>query len=239
MNRRWWVVPAAGIAGFLLYRRLRRGGLLPSMGRHGGGEMPSPAFYDTVNSAMLPGMYDRVTRDVISACPGGRVLDVGCGPGRLDVRLGEMAPSLDVTGVDIDPAMVSRAAVHATDAGVLGRVLFEVGSAGDLPFPEGRFDLVISTLSLHHWPDPVRGLAEIHRVLKPGAEALIYDVPDVIRHFVHSNAMESPSLSDMARESPFGGGTVEAFRWPGPLPLLRRLRLQKAATPGEHRPNMP
>ena len=46
-----------------------------------------------------------------------------------------------------------------------------------MPFPDGEFDLVISTLSFHHWKQPEKGLDEVYRVLREGGEAWIYDVP--------------------------------------------------------------
>lgn len=51
-----------------------------------------------------------------------------------------------------------------------------VASAGDLPFADETFDRVVSTGSLHHWKDPLRSLAETHRVLKGDGYALLYDL---------------------------------------------------------------
>jgi ubiquinone/menaquinone biosynthesis C-methylase UbiE len=48
------------------------------------------------------------------------------------------------------------------------RPSFLVGDAASLAFPDGSFDLVVSTFSMHHWADPTAGLAEIGRVLRPG-----------------------------------------------------------------------
>lgn len=225
MARRWWLIPIAGIAGGLLYRELRRGGLQCLARRLHGVGVTNLAAYDRAFSRMLyDGLYTKVALEVVEVRSAGRVLDVGCGPGRLDVRLCVMAPSLEVTGVDIDPLMVERAAFHAADAGVSGRVRFEVGDVGALPLGDGEFDQVVSTLSLHHWADPLQGLSEIHRVLKPGGEARIYDVPDRVRQFVHGGG----TMLEMAQASPFEWGLVETFRWPGPIPSLRCLRMRKA-----------
>jgi ubiquinone/menaquinone biosynthesis C-methylase UbiE len=113
-------------------------------------------------------LYARVAGEVAAAHPGGKVLEVGSGPGRLAVRLAREAPGMTLTGVDISDAMVERAARRAAGAGLSERVRFEVGDVAALPISDGEFDGVVSTLSLHHWSDPDSGLDEIYRVLKPG-----------------------------------------------------------------------
>jgi SAM-dependent methyltransferase/YHS domain-containing protein len=87
-----------------------------------------------------------------------------------------------LTGVDISGAMVERAARRAARAGLSERVRFEVGDVAALPLSDEEFDGVVSTLSLRHWSDPASGLAEIHRVLKPGGEARIYDLAHSARN---------------------------------------------------------
>ena len=224
MARRWWLIPIVGIGGALLYRELRRSGHLrmPVKGLETG-KVPNPVAYDTAYSWILDGLYTKLALEIVDSGPTGRVLDVGCGPGRLDVRLGVMVPSLEVIGVDIDPIMVDLAAAHARDAGVSGRVHFQVGDSEAMPFEDGEFDMVVSSLSLHHWADPARAMSEIHRVLRPGGEVRIYDVPDRIRQFIHGGG----SMLEMAQASPFEWGLVDTFRWPGPIPSLRCLRMRK------------
>lgn len=223
MTRRWWLVPLAGAAGLVAYREWIRGRFGPVPPRMQSCDMPSAPVYDSFSGLLVGGMYQKVALESIDACPAGRMLDVGCGPGRLDVMLGVMSPSLDVVGVDIEPSMIERATKRAEEAGISGRVHFEVGDVGAMSFGDGEFDLVISTLSMHHWPDPLKGLAEVHRVLKPGSEARIYDVPDRFRQFFHGGA----TMAELAAASPFKGGTVEVFRWPGQIPALRCLRLRR------------
>jgi ubiquinone/menaquinone biosynthesis C-methylase UbiE len=72
--------------------------------------------------------------------------------------------------------MVRIASKNAKDAGLSGRVKFQYGSAESIPFGDGYFDLIISTLSFHHWANPRECLKEIHRVLKNGGETWIYDL---------------------------------------------------------------
>jgi SAM-dependent methyltransferase len=73
--------------------------------------------------------------------------------------------------------MIARARANTDRARNRGgrRPSFLVGDVAALAFPDRSFDLVVSTLSMHHWADPTAGLAEIGRVLRPGARALIWD----------------------------------------------------------------
>jgi ubiquinone/menaquinone biosynthesis C-methylase UbiE len=107
---------------------------------------------------------------------GDRVLDVGCGPGRLAMAAQEWAGAGgEVIGIDPSPEMVKTARRNAEKAGSAAR--FELGVAESLPFPDGSFDVVLNRLMLHHLPGDLkqRGLAEMRRVLKPGGVCLVVD----------------------------------------------------------------
>jgi ubiquinone/menaquinone biosynthesis C-methylase UbiE len=71
---------------------------------------------------------------------------------------------------------MARARARAVREGSAERVRFTEGNAAALPFDDGSFDLVVSTLSLHHWRDRTAALREIRRVLKPGGRAWIWDI---------------------------------------------------------------
>ena len=103
---------------------------------------------------------------------GERILDVGCGPGRLAIAAG---PAGEACGIDPAPEMVELARRNAARTGV--SVQFEVGVIEALPYPSDHFDVVLSSLMLHHLPDELkrRGLAEVHRVLKPAGRLLAVD----------------------------------------------------------------
>jgi len=106
----------------------------------------------------------------------GAAADLGCGPGQLVIELARRAHGLHVTGIDLSDEMITRGQDNARRAGLADRVSFRQGAAQQIPFPDASLDLVVSTLSLHHWSDPVAVLNEIARVLRPGGSFLIFDL---------------------------------------------------------------
>jgi ubiquinone/menaquinone biosynthesis C-methylase UbiE len=106
----------------------------------------------------------------------GQAADIGCGPGHLAIELAQRAPGLHLTGVDLADEMLETATANAAKARVSDRVNFRNGDAAQLPFEDGSLDLVLSTLSLHHWSQPVAVLDEITRVLRPGGAYLVFDL---------------------------------------------------------------
>jgi ubiquinone/menaquinone biosynthesis C-methylase UbiE len=123
----------------------------------------------------LPALHRRVV-ELARIAPGERILDVGCGPGRLATVAATVAgPAGETCAIDPAPEMIKLARGRAARAGV--PVRFEVGVIEALPYLANRFDVVLSSLMLHHLPDDVkrRGLAEIRRVLKPGGRVVAVD----------------------------------------------------------------
>ena len=176
MSRRGALAILVGtVAAAVAAVRLAHG---PRLGRDvpGGTLIGNAGVYDTLSGLLLGSLYDLIAADVAArATAGTQVLEVGCGPGHLSTRLARRG--LAVTGVDLDPAMVESATENAKRSSDAGRApSFVVGDAALLPFPDGSFDLVVSTFSLHHWSDPAKGLAEIGRVVRPGASVLIWDL---------------------------------------------------------------
>ena len=94
------------------------------------------------------------------------VLEVGFGPG---VGIELLARSARrVFGVDPSPAMLLQARRRNVAAVREGRVELRQGSAESLPLADASCDGVLAVNSLQVWPDPLRGLCEVRRVLKPG-----------------------------------------------------------------------
>ncbi len=137
-------------------------------------------FYDGFANIMTLGQIRRLrtmTVDQALLAPGEKVLDVGCGTGGVTIpaklRVGKTG---EVAGIDPAPEMIAVASQKAKRAGI--EIGFRVGVIESLPYPDGAFDAVTSSLMMHHLPEQlqVKGLAEIRRVLKPGGRLLIADM---------------------------------------------------------------
>ena len=103
----------------------------------------------------------------------GDCLDLGCGTGSLTAAILRRAPATRVTGLDFSPEYVACAQARPDTAGAE----FRVGDACELPFPERRFDRVLSLLMLHFVPRAPDAVAEMRRVTRPGgvAAATVWD----------------------------------------------------------------
>ena len=99
----------------------------------------------------------------------GAILDVGCGTGRLLESAHTRFPGATLVGVDAAIEMVRQAQGKHPD----GAIKFQQAVAEELPFPDGSFDLVFSTMTFHHWRDRAKGAAEVARMLTPGGRWLV------------------------------------------------------------------
>lgn len=116
--------------------------------------------------------------DVVRSFPAslGQVVDLGCGPGDIDVRLARAAATTRIIGVDGSPAMlaIARQALHA--AGLEAKVSFLEGRLPGVALPDGSFDLVLCKDMLHHLPDPQVLWSEVRRLGRAGAGVCVVDL---------------------------------------------------------------
>jgi len=150
--------------------------------------MPRPAFRPALAFHALTPLYDRsndllgfgapfVKRvaDALRLAEAETLLDVGCGTGTLLAELGRRHPRAVLAGIDADPRILVRARQKLTFARV--RATLVHAYAQHLPFSDGAFDAVVSTLIFHHLSTSLKyaALGEIHRVLRPGGRFLLAD----------------------------------------------------------------
>ncbi len=131
------------------------------------------AQYDRHAKWMARRLRARIVADVSAAAlaAGARVLDAGTGPGRLPIEIAAALPHVRMDGVDVSPPMIE----YARQQPGAGGVTFTVADVAGLPFPDATFDLIVSSLSQHHWDVPEQGVRELRRVLRPGGRLWIYD----------------------------------------------------------------
>jgi SAM-dependent methyltransferase len=226
--RKLVIVAGAAAAALVVLRRGRhaaRGHQVP-----GGILIGDAVVYDTLSRLLLGPFRARIAADVAAVAPeGARVLEVGCGPGHLSTQMAHHG--FDVTGLDLDPAMIARARANTDRAGNRGgrRPSFLVGDVAALAFPDRSFDLVVSTLSMHHWADPAAGLAEIGRVLRPSARALVWDFrPGVRPHLFGPRHAHIPDPLEHTRNSRLRVVRATPWPWPWRFQLTQRIELVRA-----------
>jgi ubiquinone/menaquinone biosynthesis C-methylase UbiE len=111
--------------------------------------------------------------DLMHVRPADHILDVGCGGGMAVKLMSERVTTGFVAGVDYSEEMVAQAAKRNAEAVLRGQVQIKVGDVGALPYADASFDKVSGIETFYFWPDPMAGLREVHRVLKPGGQITI------------------------------------------------------------------
>lgn len=150
-------------------------------------------------------MLDLVAKDGIGLPPA-VVVDVGCGTGRLLRAASLRWPDARLVGVDPAEHMIAEAAAANPKAS------FKLAPAESLPIDDATVDLVLSSLSFHHWGDQARGIREISRILRPGGSFCLADhnfpLARLTREKVRSRAQvrEMMSAAGLTVEAQVGAG---------------------------------
>jgi SAM-dependent methyltransferase len=121
--------------------------------------------------------YERyiVLKALFKTKPQGQLVDIGCGPGYLAAKIYQKFPDVKIAGLDINELTLKNAK-RTWSSYLYPGLEFLTGDAQQLPFPDSSLDFIISSLSLHHWPDAQAVFQEIFRTLKPGGKVLIFDL---------------------------------------------------------------
>jgi len=117
--------------------------------------------------------------------PSGTLVDLGCGSGNLIIQIAKTFTNLNLIGVDLSEEIINTAEKYAKENDVNEKIKFEIGSVDNLPFPDDSIDFIISTLSLHHWSNPINSFKEIYRVLRKKGMCLIFDFRRNSRKFFY------------------------------------------------------
>lgn len=174
----------------------------------------TPLYDPVLRWGMREARFKRSLVEQMALRPGMRVLDLGCGTGTLTIMIKQLHPDVEITGIDGDPEVLAIAREKATEAGI--SVQWDSGLAYDLPYADGSFDRVVSSLVIHHltMPDKQRTFIEVLRVLRPGGELHILDfgkpynlytrlAATVIRHFEETAEQLDGRLPEMLTGSGF------------------------------------
>jgi arsenite methyltransferase len=144
------------------------------------------------------------TLEALNISHGEKILDLGCGRGEETLQAAHMVGSDGLaTGMDLTEAMVIKARANAEQVGA-GNAEFVQGDIEALPFPDNRFDGVMSNCVINHAPDKLKVYREIRRVLREGGR------------FVVADAVTKESLPENVKNDPqawaqcYGGAITES-----------------------------
>ena len=129
------------------------------------------------------GFVDRF-RTLFPDLTSSRVVDLGCGPADIPIRLARALPRLAVTGVEASAAMIDLAREAVRTAGLEMSIRLVRARLPALPFPSGSFDAVVANSLLHHLAEPGVFWREVQRLGRPRAGVLVMDLcrPDSPSH---------------------------------------------------------
>jgi ubiquinone/menaquinone biosynthesis C-methylase UbiE len=129
-------------------------------------------WYDRTTRKDMPEIRRLAASIAAMMPPGGSVLEVAPGPGFLSIELAKRG--LQVRAVDISKTFIEIARKNAAAEGVTAR--FQLGNAAALPVDEASVDFVVCRAAFKNFTEPVKALAEMRRVLRPGGHAMLIDM---------------------------------------------------------------
>jgi ubiquinone/menaquinone biosynthesis C-methylase UbiE len=125
--------------------------------------------------SLIKDFHDTVADEILGRVSSGTVLDIGTGPGDLLEKVALRNQHLRMVGLDISRDMIKIAQKKNRQAGKKNLELL-VGDAAEIGITDESVDLVVATLSFHHWRNQAKAFEELFRVLKPHGELWIYEL---------------------------------------------------------------
>lgn len=204
---------------------------------------PTKAYKGMAMEGPIATWYAKITRKDIrrhkleaqrwakEIAPGSRVLEIAPGPGYFCIELARLG-GYQITGLDISQSFVEIARVNAAAAGIQAE--FRQGDVAHMPFEDESFDFLFCQAAFKNFTRPVRAIAEMHRVLRPGGTAVILDLRRdasqaeidkeienmglgridefmtrwTFRHILLKNAYSVEEMKAMAAQTPFEKCTI-------------------------------
>ena len=156
--------------------------------------------YDLMSRALGIARVHQTLIEQADLADGHHVLEIGSGTGNLTLRTKRAHPGADVIGIDPDPLALTRAQRKLN--GESG-IRFDHGYAQKLPYPDGEFDRVLSSMMLHHLDSDAKAaaLAETFRVLRPGGRLHLVDIGG-------DRSTGQGLLARLIRKSPHAAGNL-------------------------------
>ena len=139
------------------------------------------AYAEEARSPVMRRVYSLVGGEISRLGVTGKFLEIGPGPAVLTTMVAQAIPEAHITAVEISPGMITVAREHVEREGLTDRIALVEGDANDTELLEqlGRFDLVYSTYTLHHWDHPETVIKNLLRAVAPGGILLIHDLKRV------------------------------------------------------------
>jgi len=122
-------------------------------------------------------MYGTLLRGMKALNISGRYLEIGAGPAFLAIMIAQRNPDIRITAIDLSPDMVAVGNQYIRESNLQDRIRYLVGDVNDQTMMKGlgRFDLVYSTFSLHHWRDPEKSISNLWNAVGDNGVMYIYD----------------------------------------------------------------
>ncbi|MBU4226379.1 MAG: methyltransferase domain-containing protein [Chloroflexi bacterium] len=127
--------------------------------------------YDSME-ALVERRYHDWRQRLWALAQGPSVLEVGVGTGK---NMPFYPGGVSITGIDLTPGMLERARNRLQDMGLQDKVTLQLGDVQALDFPDATFDTAVATFVFCSVPDPVLGLREMKRVIKPGGRVVLLE----------------------------------------------------------------